>query len=100
MQGARLLLEYHFDPNGARDGITATVPLSVLLALSDAEIDWLVPGLREDKAAALIKSLPKALRRACGAGAGLRARLSGGDPTPLGTLCVGTGRVPESGRRH
>jgi ATP-dependent helicase HrpA len=64
VQGARLLLEYHFDPNGARDGVTATVPLSVLLALSDTEIDWLVPGLREDKAALLIKSLPKALRRA------------------------------------
>ena len=43
--------------------MTATVPLAVLLALSDAEIDWLVPGLREEKAALLIKSLPKALRR-------------------------------------
>ena len=64
VQGARLLLEYHFDPNGARDGVNATVPLSVLLGLSAAEIDWLVPGLREDKATALIKSLPKALRRA------------------------------------
>ena len=63
VQGARLLLEYHFDPQGARDGVTATVPLAVLLALSDAEIDWLVPGLREEKAALLIKSLPKALRR-------------------------------------
>ncbi|MBK9655401.1 MAG: ATP-dependent RNA helicase HrpA [Rhodanobacteraceae bacterium] len=63
VQGARLLLQYHFDPQGARDGVTATVPLSVLLALSDAEIDWLVPGLREEKAALLIKSLPKTLRR-------------------------------------
>ncbi len=63
VQGARLLLQYHFDPQGARDGVTAAVPLAVLLALSDAEIDWLVPGLREEKAALLIKSLPKALRR-------------------------------------
>jgi ATP-dependent helicase HrpA len=63
VQGARLLLEYHFDPNGARDGVTASVPLAVLLGLSEAEMDWLVPGLREDKAAALIKSLPKPLRR-------------------------------------
>ncbi len=63
VQGARLLLAYHFDPSGARDGVTATVPLAVLLGLSDAEIDWLVPGLREEKAALLIKSLPKALRR-------------------------------------
>jgi ATP-dependent helicase HrpA len=63
VHGARLLLEYHFDPQGARDGVTATVPLALLLALSDAEIDWLVPGLREEKAALLIKSLPKALRR-------------------------------------
>ncbi|GMU43556.1 MAG: hypothetical protein AMXMBFR25_15420 [Lysobacterales bacterium] len=64
VQGARLLLAYHFDPKGERDGVTATVPLAVLLGLSDAEIDWLVPGLREEKATALIKSLPKALRRA------------------------------------
>ena len=63
VQGARLLLAYHFDPSGARDGVTARVPLAVLLGLSDAEIDWLVPGLREEKAALLIKSLPKALRR-------------------------------------
>jgi len=63
VQGARLLLAYHFDPQGARDGITVTVPLAVLLGLSDAQIDWLVPGLREEKAALLIKSLPKAQRR-------------------------------------
>ncbi|MFO1496477.1 MAG: ATP-dependent RNA helicase HrpA [Lysobacterales bacterium] len=63
IEGARLLLSYQFAPNGARDGVTAQVPLAALPGLSAAEVDWLVPGLRAEKAAALIKSLPKALRR-------------------------------------
>ncbi len=63
LAGARLILNYQFDPRGARDGVTATVALADLLALKNADVDWLVPGLREEKAASLIKSLPKALRR-------------------------------------
>jgi len=63
LAGARLILSYQFDPRGDRDGVTASVSLADLLALSQADIDWLVPGLREEKAAVLIKSLTKALRR-------------------------------------
>ena len=63
LAGARLILSYQFDPRGTRDGVTATISLADLLALQAADIDWLVPGLREEKAASLIKSLPKALRR-------------------------------------
>ncbi len=61
--GQRLPLNYAFDPNGERDGATLTIPLNVLMSLSESDIDWLIPGWREEKAAALIKSLPKALRR-------------------------------------
>lgn len=61
--GFKLALSYHFDPSAANDGVTAMVKLEQLGALPLNLLDWLVPGLREDKAAALIKSLPKHLRR-------------------------------------
>lgn len=59
----KLPLSYHFDPSAENDGATARVKLEQLGALPLALLDWLVPGLREEKAAALIKSLPKNLRR-------------------------------------
>jgi len=61
--GFKLALSYQFDPSAANDGVTAMVKLEQLGALPLALLDWLVPGLREEKAAALIKSLPKHLRR-------------------------------------
>ncbi|HKK05850.1 MAG TPA: ATP-dependent RNA helicase HrpA [Gammaproteobacteria bacterium] len=60
---AVLALHYHFEPGHAEDGVTVDVPLPVLNQLSAANLDWLVPGLLMDKAVALIKSLPKSLRR-------------------------------------
>jgi ATP-dependent helicase HrpA len=61
--GFKLALRYQFDPSSEADGATASVKLEQLGALELALLDWLVPGLREEKAAALIKSLPKHLRR-------------------------------------
>lgn len=63
VEGGELALSYRFDPRGERDGVTVRVPLAALMPLRTAQLDWLVPGLREDKAVALIKGLPKALRR-------------------------------------
>jgi ATP-dependent helicase HrpA len=62
---ARLPLHYRFEPGAADDGVTLAVPLHLLNALDPARLSWLVPGLVEEKAAALIRSLPKALRRSC-----------------------------------
>src|SRR5690606_19159086 len=45
------------------DGMTVAVPLHLLNALDPARLTWLAPGFFEDKATALIRSLPKALRR-------------------------------------
>ncbi|PKM08732.1 MAG: ATP-dependent RNA helicase HrpA [Gammaproteobacteria bacterium HGW-Gammaproteobacteria-4] len=59
----RLALSYRFEPGAADDGVTLELPLHLLGALDGARLDWLVPGLVEDKASALIRSLPKALRR-------------------------------------
>lgn len=58
-----LPLEYHFELGHARDGVTITVPREAFRQLDPKRLDWLVPGLLEEKVVALIKSLPKPLRR-------------------------------------
>ncbi|MEH6421590.1 DUF3418 domain-containing protein [Pseudomonas sp. CGJS7] len=60
---ARLAVRYRFEPGAADDGMTLAVPLHLLNALDPAQLSWLAPGFVADKAAALIKSLPKILRR-------------------------------------
>nr|WP_242677393.1 ATP-dependent RNA helicase HrpA [Streptomonospora litoralis] len=56
-------LSYQFDPGADADGVTATVPLTVLNQVADDGFDWQIPGLREELVTALIRSLPKPLRR-------------------------------------
>ena len=60
---ARLAVRYRFEPGAVDDGMTVVVPLHLLNALDAARLSWLAPGFVLDKAAALIKSLPKILRR-------------------------------------
>ena len=59
----RYRLEYRFVPGDDADGVTLHLPLAMLNALPTARCEWLVPGLLGDKAAELIRGLPKALRR-------------------------------------
>ncbi|MCF1428249.1 MAG: ATP-dependent RNA helicase HrpA [Shewanella sp.] len=59
----KLPLSYHFEPSANDDGVSVHVPVALLNQLDDEGFDWLVPGLREEKCVALIKSLPKTLRR-------------------------------------
>ena len=59
----RLELSYRFEPGAEDDGVTVKVPLSLLASLRPDGFDWLVPGVRLDLVTALIKSLPKAIRR-------------------------------------
>lgn len=59
----RLAVRYRFEPGAPDDGMTVVVPLHLLNALDPARLSWLAPGFVLDKATALIKSLPKALRR-------------------------------------
>lgn len=56
-------LDYQFEPGTATDGISVDVPVSVLMQLKEEELDWLVPGMLEEKCIAMVKALPKALRR-------------------------------------
>src|SRR3954467_14254952 len=64
--GAVLALVYAFDPSAADDGITAIVPLAVLPQLDPEVLAWTIPGWHEAKLAALLDSLPKAMRKALG----------------------------------
>lgn len=59
----RLDLRYRFEPGDEADGVTVTVPLAALGQLSEDRLDWVVPGLMQEKIEALIRSLPKATRR-------------------------------------
>jgi ATP-dependent helicase HrpA len=54
---------YQFSPGAAADGVTVHIPAAVLNQVRSAGFDWQVPGLRDELAVALIKSLPKAVRR-------------------------------------
>ncbi|WP_106479048.1 ATP-dependent RNA helicase HrpA [Phytohalomonas tamaricis] len=63
IKGVRYPLTYHFAPGVSDDGVTITVPVSMLSTLPRERLDWLVPGLRREKAIALMKSLPKQYRR-------------------------------------
>ncbi|MFN2318840.1 MAG: ATP-dependent RNA helicase HrpA [Dermatophilaceae bacterium] len=58
-----LTVAYQFNPGAADDGVTVSIPVSILNQVSDADFDWQVPGLRGELVIALIKSLPKELRR-------------------------------------
>jgi ATP-dependent helicase HrpA len=61
--GLTLPLSYAFEPGQATDGITVDVPVAALHQVDPTPFTWQVPGLREDLVIALIKTLPKQLRR-------------------------------------
>jgi ATP-dependent helicase HrpA len=59
----RLGLQYRFEPGEATDGVTVQVPLALLGKVSADGLPWQVPGMRDELIIALIRSLPKPLRR-------------------------------------
>ena len=59
----QLPLTYHFEPNHPRDGVTLRVPAPLLPQLPSERLEWLVPGVLEAKCIALVRELPKALRK-------------------------------------
>ncbi|SCL48236.1 ATP-dependent helicase HrpA [Micromonospora citrea] len=61
--GVTLPLTYRFEPGTPTDGVTVDIPLPLLNQVPAESFDWQVPGLREELVVALIRSLPKALRR-------------------------------------
>ena len=57
-------LAYRFAPGEDDDGLTLTIPLDVLVDLDPGRFEWLVPGMLEEKVLALLRALPKSVRRA------------------------------------
>ncbi|MFF2344190.1 ATP-dependent RNA helicase HrpA [Pseudarthrobacter sp. NPDC058119] len=68
-KGFELPLTYEFHPVAPgsapdpSDGVTAEVPVLFLNQLDDAPFRWLIPGQRVELVTALIKSLPKQVRK-------------------------------------
>ena len=58
-----LPLSYQYAPGDPADGVTVRVPEKIVDQLHREKLEWLVPGLLEEKLIALLKSLPKRLRR-------------------------------------
>lgn len=58
-----LPLEYRFEPGDRGDGLTLVVPLPLINQVSADRLDWLVPGLIEERIAALLRGLPKQTRK-------------------------------------
>ena len=61
--GLVLPLKYHFKPGSFDDGVSLLVPVSLLNRVNATRCEWLVPGMLHEKVVAMIKSLPKQLRR-------------------------------------
>jgi ATP-dependent helicase HrpA len=63
-----LPLSYAFAPGAAEDGVTVDVPIGVLDSVAEAtsgeSLAFTVPGLREELVTALLRTLPKQVRRA------------------------------------
>ncbi len=54
---------YAFSPGEENDGVTVRVPLPAAAQLTSGQIQWMVPGLREEQIAVLLRALPKSVRK-------------------------------------
>lgn len=63
VSGATSRLKYAFEPGEEFDGATIRVSVAALHQLTRQQVDWSVPGLISKRIEALVRSLPKQLRR-------------------------------------
>ena len=63
VEGLRVPVVYRHAPGEADDGATLEIPLHVLNRLDAARVDWGLPGQLEERLTALIRGLPKDLRK-------------------------------------
>jgi ATP-dependent helicase HrpA len=59
----KLRVTYQFEPGADADGVTVHIPLPLLNQVEDQGFEWQIPGVRRELIIALIKSLPKPVRR-------------------------------------
>ncbi len=63
IENRKLALSYQFLPGAEDDGVTLTVPVAMLGQIPAGLLEWLVPGMLRDKCIALVKGLPKSIRK-------------------------------------
>jgi len=56
-------IKYKFSPGSTDDGATVRIPIEGVGQLDDIQTGWLIPGMLEPRIVALIRSLPKSIRR-------------------------------------
>ena len=63
VDGGKIKIDYQFEPGKSQDGLNIVVPVTLINQVKEDKLEWLVPGLEKEKCVALIKSLPKTLRK-------------------------------------
>ncbi len=58
-----LPISYSYKPGEEMDGVTVQVPLPVAEHLTSAQLQWMVPGLREELSQVMLRALPRTIRR-------------------------------------
>ena len=66
LDGVSYRFRYRFAPGQTDDGVSVEVRAGQLMLLKVAPLEWLVPGMLEESVAALIRSLPRSIRRQLG----------------------------------
>lgn len=61
--GPAVAVEYKHDPGGAEDGMSICVPLQVASGLDADQANWLVPGWLHERVGAVLRGLPREIRR-------------------------------------
>jgi ATP-dependent helicase HrpA len=61
--GIELSVDYTFEPGSPDDGVVVNVPLHAVNQIGPEGFDWQVPGLRGELIEAMVRALPKHLRR-------------------------------------
>jgi ATP-dependent helicase HrpA len=61
--GQPVALAYAYTPGEEQDGVTVKLGFSLAQTISQASVEWAVPGLREGLIAGLLRALPKSIRR-------------------------------------
>ena len=63
VDGERVPLSYAYRPGQDRDGVTLQLPYKLVHFVQPEVLDWLVPGLLEEKITHLLRGLPKRIRK-------------------------------------
>jgi ATP-dependent helicase HrpA len=61
--GQPVALSYAYSPGEEQDGVTVKLGFSLAQTISQASVEWAVPGLREGLINELLRALPKSIRR-------------------------------------